>query len=215
MKNLKLLTLVGLILISWTLIGCGSNSKNNEATPGTTTDETTQEELIIEDTTADFNGVVSYNDTLVNLTSNCILSEDSFWNAYSNYEEGSASLDDVQKAINDLLDLCRKSSEQISTMGDWEWDSSLKDSVIEIIEKEMAYYAKFGELIPYRWNGDEPLSDEDAKAYTQILNDIDSLDIELENANNNLIIVQEEFAKSHWFDLENSETEEETEEIAE
>lgn len=209
MKNLKLLTLVGLILISWTLIGCGSNSKNNETTPTTTTDETTQEELAIEDTTTtDFNSVVSYNDTLVNLTSNCILSEDSIWNAYSNYEEGSASLDNVQKAISDTLDVCRKSSEQISTMGDWEWDGSLKDSVIEIIEKEMAYYAKFSELIPYLWNGDETLSDEDAEAYTQILNDLDSLDVELENANNNLIIVQEEFAKSHWFNLENSEAEE-------
>ena len=211
MKNLKLLTLLGLILISWTLIGCGSNSKNNETTPATTTDKTAQWwEITIEDTTADYNAVVSYNDTLVNLTSNCILSEDNIWSSYNNYEEGFSTLDDVQKAISDTLDVCRKSAEQISTLWDWEGDSSLKDSVISIIEKEMAYYSKFWELIefiPYLWS-DETLSDEKAEAYTQILNDLDNLDIESENANNNLIIVQEEFAKNHWFDLKNSEEEE-------
>ncbi len=209
MKNLKLLTLVGLILISWTLIWCGSNSnKNNEAsTTTTTTDENTQwGEFTIEDTTADYNAVVNYNDTLVNLTSNCILSEDTIWNEYRNYEEGSSTLDDVQNAISGTLNACRNSAEQIETMWGWEWDNSLKDSVTTIIQKEIAYYAKFGELVPYLWN--ETLSDEEAETYTQILNDLDSLDVELENANNNLIIVQEEFAASHWFDLENSESEE-------
>ena len=191
-------------MVSWTLVGCNSN-KNNETTP-TTTDETAQWDFIIEDTTDEYNAVVRYNDNLVELASQCILSEDSIWDAYNDYEEGKSTMEDVQQAISNTIEECQNSTNQINELWDWEWDSSLKDSVIDIIEKKMDYYAKFWELVlylPYLWN-DEKLPDEEAATYTQILSDLDILDSELEEANNNLIAVQETFSSNHGFDLEES-----------
>ena len=46
------------------------------------------------------------------------------------------------------------------------------------------------------------LSEEEAASYDAIINEIEAIDAELTEANSNLIIIQETFAKNNWFDLQ-------------
>lgn len=218
MKNIKLLTLLWIILFSCSLVWCKS-SKNQtvegEATQNTIenqetdinkqddNEQNTWEDFIVEDITDKYDAAIKYNDTIVDLASSCILSENSIWDAYSNYENGNIWIEDVQQTINNTLNECSNTSEQIRALWDREWDSSLKDSAIAIIEKNITYYSKFSELFPLLWNAD--LSEEDSENLARISNELDILDNELNEANEHLVKIQEEFAKNHGYELENVE----------
>jgi type II secretory pathway component PulM len=67
--------------------------------------------------------------------------------------------------------------------------------VIAIIEKDINYYSKFSELLPYLEL--ENPTDEEAEASAAILNELDALDAELNEANANLVTLQAEFAANH------------------
>lgn len=200
MKNLKLLALLWFLLISWTLIGCTSNK------PEVTEENTSTGDFIIEDITDQYNAAIDYNDKLVDLAAACINSENDIWTAY---DDENSSTNDVQTAISSTLNECNAIIEQINTLGDREWDSSLKDGVIAIIEKDINYYSKFSELLPYLEL--ENPTDEEAEASAAILNELDALDAELNEANANLVTLQAEFAANHWYELEEWNTEEVTE----
>ncbi len=45
-------------------------------------------------------------------------------------------------------------------------------------------------------------TDEEAEASATILNELDALDAELNEANANLVTLQAEFAANHWYELE-------------
>lgn len=199
MKKIKLLSLLWIIFLAWSLAGCLNNS-NNES------DWTW--DFIIEDTTWETDAVINYNDTLVDLAFNCIMSENNIWNAY----DASAEVEDMQKAIDKTISDCTNAWKDINQLGDWEWDSSLKDWVLNIIEKEIAYYTKFSELLPFIQK--DELTDEESTTYDSLFSEVEALDNELAQANENLIAIQEEFAKNHWFELE-SQDEEVVEEAAE
>ena len=188
MKKTRFLTLLWVVLISGTLAGCLNNS-NNES------DWTW--DFIIEDITWETDAVVNYNDTLVDLAFNCIMSEDNVRNVYDNE---STETEDMQKAIDNTIDECTKAWDGINKLWDREWDSSLKDWVLYIIEKEIEYYTKFSELLPYLQK--DELTDEESETYNNLFTEVETLDSELSQANENLISIQEEFAKNHWFELE-------------
>lgn len=208
MKKIRLLTLLWIILFAGTLAGClnssNNNSNNTEAEPEATWD------FIIEDITWEKDEVISYNDSLVDLASQCIVSEDSVWNVY---DDENAWVEDIQDAISKTIAECNTAKENIKKLGDWEWDSSLKDWVLNIIEKEIAYFSKFSELLPYL-EIEEP-TEEEEDAYNNLFLTIETLDGELSQANDNLITIQEQFAKAHWFELEAEEATEEVEEVVE
>lgn len=191
MKNFRLLVLLWAILITWTLVGCWSNKQS---------DNNPWEDVVIEDITWQTDEVISYNDKLVELASQCIISENDIWNAY----DDNSSSEDVQEAINNTITKCTNINEEINKLWDREWDSSLKDWVLKVIEKEIAYYTKFSEIIPYIWK--EEISEEENSKYESLLNEIDLLDKELNESNDNLMTIQEEFAKNHGFQLEANET---------
>ena len=202
MKKTRFLTLLWVVLISGTLAGCLNNS-NNES------DWTW--DFIIEDTTWETDAVINYNDTLVDLAFNCIMSENNIRNVYDNE---STETEDMQKAIDNTIDECTKAWDDINKLWDREWDSSLKDWVLYIIEKEIEYYTKFSELLPYLQK--DELTDEESETYNNLFTEVETLDSELSQANENLISIQEEFAKNHWFELESEDnTEEIVEEVAE
>lgn len=190
MKKIRFFTLLWVILLSGTLTGCLNNS-SNESKQNQTWD------IIIEDITEETDAVVNYNDTLVDLAFNCIMSEDNVWNVY---DDETTEVEDMQNAINKTIDECTKAWKDINQLGDREWDSSLKDWVIQIIEKEIEYYTKFSEMLPYLQK--DELTDEESKAYNTLFSEVETLDNELSQANENLISIQEEFAKNHWFELE-------------
>ena len=87
----------------------------------------------------------------------------------------------------------------------WEDDASLKNWAISIIEKEIEYYSKFRELLPYLEK--EELTEDEKWVYDSIFAEVQALDEELAQANEDLIAIQEKFAEDHGFSLENEESE--------
>ena len=186
MKKIRLLALLWVILIAGSLAGCGGDKESNNTW-----------DFIIEDITWENDAVINYNDTLVDLASECIISEDNIWNTYDNEN---STAEDVIKAIDNTISQCSNAWNKIDDLWDWEWDSSLKDWVLNIIEKEINYYSKFKELLPYLEK--EELTEEEKAEYDAIYSEIETLDKELSEANENLMTIQEKFASDYGFELE-------------
>ncbi len=193
MKKFWTLSLLWLILIIWSLAWCW-NKETNKQTNTETWD------ITIENNVWKTNDVINYNDTLVELASNCITLEDNIRNTY---DSESSSVEDIQSTIKNTINECTNVWESIKKLGDREWDSSLKDWVITIIEKEIAYYSKFSELLPYLEK--EELTEDEKWTYDKIFNEVEELDKELSEASQNLTLIQEEFSKNHWYKLEDEE----------
>lgn len=189
MKKFWILYLLWTILIFWTLAWCGNKETNTD-----------NWDFVVEDITWESDAVINYNDTLVDLASRCIMSED---NIRDTYDNASSSIEDIKSAINDTIDECTSIWEDIKKLGDWEWDSSLKDWVIAIIEKEIAYYSKFNELLPYLQK--EELTNDEKSAYDKIFAEVEALDEELSDASQNLTTIQEDFSNKHGYKLEDKE----------
>lgn len=180
MKNIKILSLLWVILITWTLAGCWNKDWD----------------FIIEDASA----VINYNDNLVDTASACIASENIIRDTYDNEN---SSIEDIKTAINNTIEECTTAKKNIKSIWDWEWDSSLKDWILNIIEKYITYYSKFSEVLPYLEQ--EEITEDQNTKYESLLAEIETLDNELNIANQNLINIQQEFANKYWFELEASE----------
>ena len=199
MKKFRLLSLLWIVLLASTLAGCWNNE---QATSNGSWD------FIVEDISWENDAVINYNDELVDMASNCIVSEDNIRNTY---DDENASIEDIKAAIDDTINICTDASKNIETLWDWEWDSSLKDWVLNIIEKYITYYTKFSEMLPYI--AQEEITEDQNEAYQSLLAEVEALDNELSEANNNLITIQEQFASNYWFELEtDQETVQETQE---
>ena len=196
MKKIRLLSLLWIVLIAGTLAGCWNNEQQ------TTSNDSW--DFIIEDISWENDAVINYNDELVDMASNCIISEDNIRNTY---DDENASIEDIKSAIDSTINVCTEAGKNIEALWDWEWDSSLKEWVLNIIEKYIAYYTKFSEILPYV--AQEEVTEEQNEAYQSLLAEIEALDNELSEANNNLITIQEQFASNHWFELETNQTTEE------
>lgn len=193
MKNFRFWSLLWVIVIFGTLAGCWNKNDVENV------NENENWDFVIEDISTENNAAIDYNDNLVDLASACIMSEESIWDTYS---DESASVETVTLAINKTVDECSSAMDAIEELGDFEWDSSLKDWVLNIIGKDIAYYSKFNEILPYI--AKEQLTEEENTAYEGLLAEIDVLDRELTEANANLITIQEQFAKNHGYELESA-----------
>ena len=187
MKKIRLLTLLWVVVLAWTLAWCWGNKNTN-------TETNNQWDLIIEDTTAAYDAVIDYNDSLVEIASQCIISENEI---PTDYEDG---LDNIKAAINNVLAQCQSSIDQINALWDWEGDSSLREWIVKILELDISYFWKFNELLPYLTS--DELSEEDANRYETLVEEINALDQEMEAANNELVEIQTQFAQNHWYQLE-------------
>jgi hypothetical protein len=189
MKKFWILSLLWVILIFWTLAWCWKQSNTENGS-----------DVVTENIAWETNAVINYNDALVNLASRCINLENDIW---STYDDASSSIEDIQETINNTIDECTNAWKSIKELGDWEWDSSLKDWVITIIEKEIAFYSKFNELLPYIEK--QELTEDEKWTYDQIFTDLENLDRELSDASQNLTLIQEEFSNKHGYKLEEDE----------
>lgn len=185
MKKIRLLTLLWVILLAWSLVGCWNNDKDNNW------------DFIIEDISWQNEAVINYNDNLVDTASQCLVSEDAIREAYDSTD---STTEDIINAIDNTISECSNASTKINEIWDREGDNSLKDWIISIIDKEIKYYTQFKELLPYLEK--EELTDEEKANYDVIYSEVEALDKELSEANDNLLTVQEQFAKNHWFELE-------------
>ena len=193
MKKIRLLTLLWVVMLTWTLAWCWGNKNTN-------TDTNNPWDLIIEDNTPQYNAVISYNDTLVDIASQCIISENDI---PTDYEDG---IESVKAAINNTITQCQSSIDQINALGDWEGDSSLKDWIINILELDISYFTKLSELLPYLTS--EELPEAEAEKYNTLVEEINAIDQEMVAANNELSNIQETFAANHDYELQPIQNEE-------
>ena len=192
MKKLNYFALLWIALFAGSLAWCSNDVDVNNPDAS---------DIIIEDSLIDNDPVVEYNDNLVDFAYSYIASESNIWDRFDSED---SSLESIQSAIDDTISECTSAIENISALWDWEWDSSLKDAAILTLEKDIAYFSKLSELLPYTEK--EDLTDEENDAYERIFNEIEALDAELLEANENLAAVQEVFAENHWFELDDGDS---------
>lgn len=203
MKNLKLLTLLWIILITWTLAGCFRNNDSDKE----------DQNNGIENTAKGNDPLSIYYNSLMDIAAKCLDSEQEISDTYNN---PSSSIIDVQFAISKTLNLCLDASEEIQTQEDREGDSSLNKWILNVLEKTVDYYSKFSEFISYEENNTieessteeiedlteeaEDITQENA-SYINISNELNVLKEELDIATKELAAIQEEFANVHWLTL--------------
>jgi len=196
MKKLWLLALWA-TLILWTLAGCWSNKEVNNTNNVNTNTWSTEESI------SEKSEVVQYNDKIINLSKKCAESEDLIWTLYDAYNEDNTSfkVEDIQNAINSTIKLCSDNLQEVNNAWDWEWDSSLKDWSVEFLSREIEYYQKFSELLPYLTKWD--LTEDEKAIHDSLLTEIQSIEERLWKATKDLTPIQRQFAKKYDFELEN------------
>ncbi len=175
--------LLWLVFLSWMIVWCSSKDKWD---------------FIIEE--IDTDQVLDYNDTITDLSIECFESENSMWDVYNSYDWWST--DDVKSAIDETVDVCKNSMFKINDLWDVEWDSSLKDGVILLIQKMLERFDKLYETLPFLPLLEEWLAEEDSAAYEAIKSELDSLASEIRDLNKGLSDIQRSFAEAHWYELE-------------
>ena len=140
---------------------------------------------------------VNYNDNLIDIAKKCVSSEDKVRELYDN---DNSATEDITLAINNTINVCKNSVEQINKLWDWEWDSTLRDWVLNVTAITTLYYMEFLKIVPYL-DIDE-LDNVQEEKYNSILTKLEEIDAKLDEANNDLSSIQIKFAKKFWFELE-------------
>ena len=179
MKNFWILSLL-LVFLSWMIVWCSKSGGK-----------------IIEENNSD--QVLAYNDSMRTISAKCFEAEGSMWDIYNAYNWWST--EDVKSAIDDTVSECKDSMFQINNLWDIDWDVSLKDGVISLIQKMIERFEKLYEILPFLPLLGEGLGDEDSAIYEGIKEDLDSLGVEEKSLNEKLINIQRSFAEVHWYDV--------------
>lgn len=198
MKKFWLLTLLWIILITSSLAGCENKDTSNT--------------LNSTNTSSQYDAVINYNDTIVDLALNCLKTEENIKKAY----DENSSTENIEATINSTITKCSSAIDNIQKIGDWEWDSSLKEWIIAVLQENLVYYWKLIETLPYIKKRE--LTEEENEAYKWIISEINNINSKIAEANDRLILIQEEFANKHWYQLdkdaeETDNTEESSEQI--
>ena len=185
MKNIKLLALLWIALftvfISWCWNNVKVNSNNNT-----------------EDINSKNNDVINYNNSIIKIASKCGEYAMTTWDSYDNNNE----IIQTETYAKNTLSECQNSINQINTLWDRQWDSSLKDWIISLLNLYVSYFTKFNKMLTYLENDNYPK--ENITSYETLVKEIKEMDKEIEDANSNFTIIQRSFAKNHWFELENN-----------
>lgn len=183
--------LLCVVCLSWVIVWCSSKETKN----------TDKWDFVIEEINTD--QVLSYNDSIRNFSIKCIDAEESMWNVYNGYDWW--SIDDVKLAIDNTISECKDAMFKINDLWAWEWDSSLKNWVISLIQKMLEKYEKLYETLPFLPLLNEWLVEEDVVIYEWIKAELNSLDWEIIELNDKLSEIQYSFAEAHWYELEQNE----------
>ena len=176
-----------LVLLSWMIVWCSSKDVSDD-----------KWDFIIEE--IDTDQIMAYNDSIRDFWLKCFEADESMRDIYNWYNWWST--DEVKSAIDDTVSECKNSMFQINDLWDIDWDSSLKDWVILLIQKMLERYEKLYETLPFLPLLDEWLVEEDSMAYEEIKSELDSLGSEIRDLNKNLSDIQLSFAEAHWYELE-------------
>ena len=198
-----------IIIVGWALIGYlfGNNGDNGNNNYTNNTNNTKKQDYtnVVNTSNQTYDDVIEYNDALVDFATSCVYSENEVRDRFDAYSGASlddlkTALDDLMVALNDTIQSCSNARDEIIALWGREWDNSLKDGVLAVVKKDIEYYTKFKELLPYLEK--ENFSDEEQKRYDKLMEDLDVLNTELTDVNDNLTKIQEDFSANHWYTLE-------------
>ena len=137
--------------------------------------------------------VVEYNDSFIKVVNDCLSATQPFWDEFEWWNTDLATLqDDIQ--------ICKKAWKDASNLWNFDWDSSLKEAVINFLWTYTDYLEKFTETSPYR-NIDN-ISTEDEDYYRNLRQELASLENDLNAQMSSLQEVQESFAAKHGLKLQ-------------
>ncbi|MDR0651373.1 MAG: hypothetical protein LBG59_08500 [Candidatus Peribacteria bacterium] len=139
--------------------------------------------------------VINYNDKVVDLANKCLTAENLMWSAIEEENYGSA-----QTLYTTSLETCLSAQADIVALDGYEGDESLRDAASELLQAEITYLERFGEVLTYREY--EELTPEQEAAYTAIQDELSTIEAEVTSASTNFATVQETFAVTYGYELE-------------
>lgn len=141
--------------------------------------------------------VIDYNDKLVELGKACYTAEEVI-----DTELNLENYEGAQTALTAALNLCAANAETVKNMEGYKDDTDLRDAFAAVLDSEVVYLEKYGELIAYYTLSDEEWTDEVEAAADALFEEVSALYDLTIDASDNLQIVQEAFATRHGYELE-------------
>ena len=141
--------------------------------------------------------LVEYNDTFVALVKECT---DSTQKLFDTFQTTWTTLDSISESVQNCINICQDAHDKASKMSDYDKDSSLKDTVVDLLASNIEYLKKFWST--ERFRNIDNLTDEDKVEYDSMVNDLYQEEELLNSKFVSLQEVQESFAAKHWLNLE-------------
>jgi len=178
-------------LVTWTLAWCSDDTNNK-----TDNQNGTIENVTIENSTNNLDTVINYNNTLVDITKDCI--ETAYTTRWILSSE--STIQEMEDSTNKAIEDCTNSINSINNLWERENDSSLKDGALNLLNKYVTWFTKFKEVIPYI-NGEVSTDNEDWN-FDNIMKEISEIGDEINTSNFELSTIQDRFAEAYGFPLE-------------
>ena len=140
--------------------------------------------------------VVDYNDTLIDIISEC---DDAMEDFSVVFDDEDPSSDEISKAIKNAVNICENAKDKAAKVWDFDGDSTLKDAIIMTMDANINFLRLFETSKPY-WDDDN--ISEDDKEYQKLLEQLEKKSYIIEKSMEYLWEIQEIFAEKHWMELD-------------
>lgn len=180
MKKFQLMWMVLVLWFCWFLMGCSSETNNDAAV---------NEELFV------YDPVSEYNNKLTDIVNVCYSWAVSTQEQYNKYREWN-SIDKVQKSIEETLLVCNNSINQINSLWSWEWDASLRDAAIILLDKVVNKLTLLQDTLPYLERV-EDLTPQEVSEHNSLVDELNSNDLDMQQIVDNMEYVQQDFVQRY------------------
>lgn len=177
MKKIRLLSI---FMVAILLVWCGSNSEK-------------------EDTITNENYVYSpdseYNIKLSDITNTCYDTMSDTINQYDQYKLWTSTAK-IAKTISSAITTCETSADQINSLWSRDWDSSMRDGAIILIDKILSSLRLLEQTLVYL-DPAEDLTPQEVAAHNAISQELVALESDINDLASELLSIQEEFAEKY------------------
>ena len=145
--------------------------------------------------------VIEYNYNLTKSINKCLNTEEENVSVFENGTE-----EEMNNAINKILDACKESAKEIYSIGTIEDDDSLQKAMLTVISYNISFYNKAKEIVPYKHL--EKLTETQEIESDKISKDLRDLIKKFDESLDNLKKIQKEFTNDYEIsdESENEET---------
>lgn len=179
MKKFQLMWIVVVLWFCWFLAWCSKNLDN----------DTVDSQEVVYDPASE------YNNKLTNITEACYSQYMDLQSLYNKYKEWS-SVDKIQQSIYNTLSVCKNSIDQINSLWPRESDYSLRDASTILLENITNKAILLQQTLKYLENS-KNLTQQEIAEHNEIVDELNSNDLDMEQIKEDLTSVQEEFAEKY------------------